>query len=94
MSTKFYLTREPLGNEIDGFEPEPAHLYETALEPSDFIGKTSEYLRANTPWEFSPMNITSAPEKRYLMLVKRGTAVDDKGLEFWENLFGPLTALD
>lgn len=94
MSTKFYLTRQPTGNMLDGFDPEPMYLYETSLTKEEFMRRTTEYLNSHQPWEFTPMNLPLDENTAILMLVERDSKVDMDGVEFWENLLGDLRLLE
>lgn len=93
MNTKFYLARQPLGNEIDGYEPEPTHLYETSLTSGELLNRTVDYLAENKSAGFTPMNISSGKDHRYLMLIDRDSFVDKEGVAFWENLLGEITLI-
>lgn len=94
MGTKFYLTRQPTGNMIDGFDPEPMDLYETQLSTEEFMRRTADYLNHHQPWEFTPMNLPLNDTTHILMLVDRNSGVDKEGIAFWENLLGPLKFLE
>lgn len=94
MSTKFYLTRQPAGNPIDGFDPEPMYLYETPLSTVEFMRRISDYLNSHQPWEFTPMNLPLNETTKMLMLVDRDSTVDMEGVAFWENLLGEVKPLE